>query len=161
MSKRIKEVIIPREKAVFRLDGQGYWRNQEGRFRNKKIIDHFHRSISRDESGYFVSQDKGGIIEKVYFPCEDTAFFVFDVIFNDDITLVLNTGRQMPLMPGHLFTKNDNLYIETACDRIKFTVRALMKISGLFEESGDSGLAIRIHSRLYPIPERADSEPDS
>lgn len=155
MTTRNPEIIIPREKAVFCLDERGYWRNEGGRFKNKKIIDYFHRAISKDKNGYFVIQDKGGVIEKVYFPYEDTALFVFNVHFGShgDVTLTLNTGQEMPLKPEQLFIKNDHLYVETHDDRIKFTERALMKISDTFEETHD-GMAIRVDNRLYPIPEK-------
>ncbi len=151
MTQKPGEIIIPREKAVFRMDGQGYWRNAAGRFRNKKIIDHFHRSMSKDENGFFVCQDKGGVFEKVYFPFEETALFVFDVIFGDQTDLVLNTGETRRLIPEQLFTRNDNLYVKTPEDLIKFSERALIKISKRLEDS-ETGLAIRINGRLCPVP---------
>ena len=162
--KAPNEVVIPREYALFRLDAQGYWRNADGKFKNKKIIDYFHQAIGRDSGGYFVSQDKGGIIEKVYFPYEDTAIFVFDVLFDPEVTtevttevvpaiaLVLNTGKRMPLNPEQLFIQNDNLYIQTDGETIKFSERALMKISARFEETEDQ-LQIRLGDTLYPIPQ--------
>jgi hypothetical protein len=153
MSKNINEVVIPRENAVFRLDGQGYWRNSEGRFRNKKIIDYFHSSIDRDEGGYFVRQDKGGVMEKVYFPYDDTALFVVDITFDPDIVLTLNTGKKCPLDPAQLFIRDDNLYVQTPGERIKFSERSLVKISEKIEESG-TALHIRIGDERYPIAER-------
>ncbi len=149
------EVIIPRDLALFRLDAQGYWRNDEGRFRNKKIIDYFHHAISKDDDGYFVSQDKGGVIEKVYFPYDDTALFVFDIIFDPEIVLTLNTGQTIPLDPDQLFIQNDNLYVQTQGDeRIKFSERILVKISDKLEES-EAQLQIRIKDKLHPIRELA------
>lgn len=155
MTGKPPEALIPREKAVFYLDGQGYWRNEHGRFRNKKIIDYFHRAISRDENGYFVIQDKGGVIEKVYFPYEDTPLFVFDVRFGADVTLVLNTGKEIPLTPERLFIKNDSLYLHEPEELVKFTERALLKISETFEEA-EGHLFIRIGTRLCPIPEKGE-----
>ncbi|MGM0402298.1 MAG: MFS transporter permease [Thermodesulfobacteriota bacterium] len=155
MAQKPGEIIIPREKAVFYLDGQGCWRNEHGKFRNKKIIDYFHRAISRDENGYFVIQDKGGVIEKVYFPYEDTPLFAFDVYFGADVTLLLNTGKEIPLTPEQLFIKSDSLYLQSTEGLVKFTERALMKISDTFEEA-EGRLFIRIGSRLYPIPEKGE-----
>lgn len=152
MEQKSNEMVIDKEKAVFWLDGQGYWRNEAGRFKNKKIIDHFHASIGKDDGGYFVSQDKAGVTEKVYFPYAETALFIFDVVCNDEITCILNTGKKISLEPENLFIQNDSLYLQTPDDLIKFTERAMMKISPLLEETKDT-LALRVGSELYPIPE--------
>ncbi|MGM0453892.1 MAG: MFS transporter permease [Thermodesulfobacteriota bacterium] len=154
--QRMPEVVIAKEKAVFWLDGQGYWRNAGGRFRKKKIVDYFHRAISRDEDGYFVRQDKGGVMEKVYFPYEDTALFVFDLWFdNGSAGLLLNTGQQISLDPSQLYVKDDNLYLDRGADRVKFTVRAMMKLSQYFEEDDNGGLWLRIAGDRWQIPEKS------
>ena len=67
MTTKLKEIVIKKEDAVFWLDKSGCWRNNGGKFRKKKIIDLFHQSISKDDDGYFVSQIRGDILEKVYF----------------------------------------------------------------------------------------------
>ncbi len=146
-------VVIPREEAVFWLDSRGYWRNSAGRFRKKKINDHFHASISKDEGGYFVAQQKGNVREKVYFPHEDTALFVFDLVFHPDgITLVLNTGRRMELNPENLYSRKDCLYLREEGDTIKFSERALLKLSdALSEEEGK--LFISCGGRKHLVPE--------
>ena len=64
----LTEVVIPRENAVFWMDAEGRWCNRHGRFAHKRIIDYFNRSIGRDAMGYFVTQVRGDIREKVYFP---------------------------------------------------------------------------------------------
>ena len=79
MENKAKIIEIPRDEAVFRLDGNGCWHNADGKFRHKKIIDYFHSSIKRDQKGYHLCQAHDNIIEKVYFHHEDTALFVFDV----------------------------------------------------------------------------------
>ena len=58
MNEKIKEIIISKEDAVFWMDKHGFWRNEDGKFRHKRIIDHFHKSIGKDQNGYFVSQAK-------------------------------------------------------------------------------------------------------
>ncbi len=148
-------VVIPKEKAVFWLDKEGFWRNEAGRFRKKKIIDHFHASIKKDEQGYFLTQDKGGIKEKVYFPYEDTALFVFDMKPEDNgFLLVLNTGEKILLDPETLYTKNDMLYFVTESGEIvKFAERALMKIAPFIEEK-DGDLHLKAGNRLYRIVSR-------
>ena len=123
------EIVIPREKAVFWLDGDGRWHNAHGPFQHKKIIDHFHASIQRDDNGYFLCQETESHREKVYFRFADTALFVFDVIQNKALSVILNTGMRLVFEPNRLFVENDALYMLNGEERIKFTQRSLMKIS--------------------------------
>jgi len=53
----MKDIVIPKENAVFWMDGNGDWRNEHGRFRKKKIIDYFNAAIHKDENGYYVCQE--------------------------------------------------------------------------------------------------------
>ena len=153
MKQRLREFVIPKEEAVFWLDKDGRWRNEDGRFRHKKIIDHFHASISKDDNGYFVSQQRGDCLEKVYFRYEDTALFVFDVICDPEIILILNTQKRIKLSPGQLFVHNDNLYVMDLDDKIKFAEYALIKISNFIEEKDDR-LYITIRETRYKIHEK-------
>ncbi len=146
----MEETIIPKEKAVFRLDKHGFWKNDHGRFRHKKIIDYFHRSIGKDADGYFVSQVIGDRREKVYFPYEDTALFVFDADVGPDVTLTLNTGETLTLDPRNLFTENDALYLMRGDDRIKFTERCLMKLCDRLEDA-DGQLFFKSAGGRVPI----------
>jgi hypothetical protein len=148
------DVIIPKDKAVFWLDANGFWRNKGGRFRHKKISDHFHAAIQKDAGGYFLFQDRGGITEKVYFPYEDTVLFVFEVNLNDNISLVLNTGEKVHLEPKNLFVQNDNLYLSMSGERVKFTERSLIKISQLLEVDDDN-----YYIRLNGKKNRIESAP--
>ena len=150
----MKEIVIKKEDAVFWMDKSGYWCNDGGKFRKKKIIDLFHQSIAKDDAGYFVSQIRDDILEKVYFRHEDTALFVFAVIFNDDIILKLNTGKRLALNPEDLYVKDDNLYISDKDGRIKFSERALMQISSIIEEDGEEDedhLVININGNKLKI----------
>ena len=137
-SPATSEIVIPKEKAVFWLDANGYWRNAGGRFRHKKISDYFHAAIRKDAGGYFLYQQRGDGAEKVYFPFEDTAIFVFDVAIRDDhLFLTFNTGEETVLNPQNLFVQHDNLYLSRDGDRIKFSERSLLKISDLLEVRND------------------------
>ena len=147
------EIVVPKENAVFRLDANGCWHNESGRFRNKKIIDFFHASIRKDADGYFLFQNRGNCTEKVYFPYEDTALFVFDVILSDPITLVLNTGERLSLEPQKLYAQNDGLYVTIGEHRVKFTERSLMAISGLMTFE-DENYFIRQAGQRYRIAKR-------
>lgn len=145
-----KEVIIPKDKAVFWLDKNGCWHNQHGKFQHKKIVDYFHASIRKDMEGYYLTQTTEDFKEKVYFHYEDTALFVFDIIKDNDITLVLNTGKKIKLKPRKMLMQGDNLYIQVEDECIKFVERGLLKISDLIEHDGDSYF-IKVKNRRYKI----------
>jgi len=155
MTQKIKEIVINKDDAVFWLDGNGCWHNENGKFKHKKIIHYFHSCIKRDQQGYYLYQENGNCAEKVYFPYEDQALFVFDIIRQNDVTLVLNTQRQIVLRPRKLFIKNDCLYMHMGDDIIKFADQGLMKIAPLLEEEQDH-LYIRIKGRRYQIPAMDD-----
>jgi uncharacterized protein len=125
----LPEIVIPKEKAVFWMDRFGRWRNDSGLFEHKKIIDYFNTSIRRDKDGYFVEQIRESVREKVYFYFEDTPLFIVDVRIEDLIELVLNTRQKLNLSPEDLFVNRDNLYMRLEDERVRFTDRALIKLS--------------------------------
>ena len=153
MKKKHIEIVISKDDAVFWLNEKGRWHNAHGEFQHKKIIDYFHSSIQKDEKGYYLYQERGNLAEKVYFHYEDTALFAVDLIMNEDITLILNTKKQIKLKPKSLFTKNDNLYMRLGQEIIKFTERGLMKISDLLEFK-DEQYFIKVKNRRYRIVEK-------
>jgi hypothetical protein len=134
MMENKPEIVISKKDAVFWMDGNGCWRNAHGRFQHKKVIQYFHSAIRKDDRGYYVSQDRGDVVEKVYFPYEETALFVFDVIVDGDIVLVLNTGRRFRLEPDRLYVNDDILFVRTSDEVAKFTDRSMMKIVRFIEE---------------------------
>jgi hypothetical protein len=144
-------MIIPREKALFRLDQNGVWHTDDEKFKNQRIVDYFHSMIKRDEDGYFLEQEHRHFIEKVYFPYEDTPLFVFGIIKGDGLTLCLNTGRTLKLDPESLFVKNDDLYARNGEDVMKFHPNALIAIAELIEEA-DGRYTIDINGKKHPIP---------
>ena len=150
MADQPREIVISKEDAVFWLDENGRWHNVDGPFKHRKIIDYFHASIQRDEDGYYLCQENNNLREKVYFRFEDTALFVFNVNFKEDIELVLNTGKKLKLIPGDLFISKDFLYIQNGDERIKFDERSLMKLSGIIDEEGDQYF-LRWDNQRYPI----------
>lgn len=152
MSTKPAEIVIRREDAVFRLDRRGRWCNEFGVFRNHRISEYFHSAIRRDAGGYFVCQERGNLTEKVYFPYEDTALFVTDLTLGPAITLRLNTRRQIELEPAQLFVAGDSLYLTAGDDRIKFTERALLKLSEVMDFTSE-GYFIRISGRRHRIRE--------
>jgi hypothetical protein len=154
MPEKRSEIVIPKEKAVFRLDGRGRWCNAYGVFRNRKITDYFHSAIQRDQDGYFVCQERENVTEKVYFPYEDTALFVFDVIISDCTVLVLNTKAEISLSPENLFIADDSLYIRRGDERIKFSERALLKLADALEFT-EGAYYLRLAAGRFRIPEES------
>jgi len=151
MTKQPKEIVISKDKAVFWLDTNGRWHNIHGEFEHRKIIDFFHSSIRKDKDGYYVAQTTESYKEKVYFRYEDTALFVFNIIKNKDIHLLLNTKKQIKLNPEELFIKDDNLYTKDGEELVKFTEQSMMKISKYMENDNDSYF-IKINDKRYEIP---------
>ncbi len=145
-------IVVPREKAVFWLDRRGRWRNAHGLFRHPRISAYFHRSIRRDAGGYYVGQRHGARFEKVYFPYEDTALFVREVLLGEEIRLRLNTGAEFPLDPGSLFVSGEALYLTHEGERIRFTEQAMVQLSPRMSFS-EEGLFLEICDRRHRIPE--------
>jgi len=130
---KYNQQVIKKDDAVFWMDGNGRWHNAHGPFEHKKTIAYFHSAVKRDAGGFYVSQFRDDRLEKVYFKYEDTAFFVFDVITGDEITLVLNTGKRLRLDPDGLFVHKDGLFMQSGKDLLKFTDRSLLKLSRRIE----------------------------
>jgi hypothetical protein len=150
---KLPEVVIPKENAVFWMDGRGRWCNRHGPFEHKRIIDHFNRSIGRDADGYYVTQERSGIREKVYFNYVDTPLFVVQVTLKNPVQLALNTGATIPLDPRRLFTHADQLYQRSGPDIVKFNDRALMALARHLKDSPE-GLSLCLEGQSCLIPER-------
>ena len=155
MPNQMKQIVISKDQAVFWLDGNGRWHNKFGPFQHKKIIDFFHSSIRKDKGGYYLTQTVNNIEEKVYFHCEDGALFVFDIINDSDLILVLNTGKKIKLKPDKLWIKHDSLYMQDGDEQVKFTEQSLMEIFDLIE-TDEKQYFIRIKKKKYGIRELFD-----
>ena len=155
MVNKKKEIVIQPDEAVFWLNKNGCWYNANGKFQNKKIIDYLHSCIKKDRHGYHLFQVNGDLKEKVYFTYEDQALFVFDVLFKDEVILVLNTQKEVKLKPKNLFIKDDNLYMHMGDETVKFVEQGLMKIAKILEDDSNQ-LYIRSKNRRYKIPTYKD-----
>ena len=134
----VKEIIIPKEKAVFWMDGNGRWHNADGPFRHPKLIRYFNSAINWDSNGFFVSQDLGDRHEKVYFRCAETALFAMEASIKTGIELLLNTRQRIPLDCQKLCVKNDRLFMHYKEILVKFTDRCMMQLSAYIEEIDDA-----------------------
>ena len=152
MTEKNREIIISKEDAVFWMDGNGRWHNQHGEFEHKKVVAYFNRSIRYDANGYFVSQVRDDMLEKVYFSYQETALFAVDVIQNDDIHLLLNTQKQVPLNPEKLFIRNDTLFMHFENQLIKFTGRSMIKLSDRFDDANGQ-FTLHLNGASYTIQE--------
>ena len=142
--------IIPKEKAVFRLDRNGNWRADDEKFKNQNIIKYFHSLINKDQDGFFLEQEHALFIERVYFPCEDTALFVTRIIESDGLILCTNTGKQIKLDPEKLLIKNDDLYFQSGEDLIKFKENALLALADHMDDDDDQ-FVINIDGKRHRI----------
>lgn len=129
MAQPKKVKVIPKDQAVFWLDRHGRWHNEHGPFEHKRIIAYFNAAIKRDKDGYHLFQKTEYGAEKVYFPYEDCVLFAVDLVVDDPLMIILNTGKRIKLMPRKLSVNDDDLYMQAGQDKIKFIDRALMKIS--------------------------------
>ena len=160
MAQKQKPVkVIPRENAVFRLNENGDWFSMGEKFTNQKIINYFHSAIKRDEDGYFLEQEHEHYIEKVYFPYEETALFVFRIIKGDETILCLNTGKKIKLEPETLVIKNDSLYVRSGMELIKFRQNALIAMAAFLDDE-DGQYVITVDGKRHRIPLMEENSED-
>ena len=152
--------VIPKEKAVFWLDRYGRWHNEHGPFEHKRIIAYFNAAIQRDKDGYHLYQETEYGAEKVYFPYEDCVLFAVDLILDEPVTIILNTGRKIKLMPGEMSIHDNDLYMQAGEDRIKFIDRSLIKISKIMHFKKDQ-YHIQVDGKKYHIPNDESESGDS
>ena len=162
MPAEIEEIVIPREKAVFRMDARGRWHNEHGLFEHPKIIAYFNANIRRDEGGYYLSQEINGHLEKVYFPYADTALFAVDLLGPENADLLLNTGLRVPLAADRLAMRGDVLYQlmgddDRHGDRIRFSERCLLKLADRIVET-DGGYCFDGPGGRHPILELSEGD---
>ncbi|MGD9826702.1 MFS transporter permease [Desulfobacter sp.] len=154
MAQSKKQNIIPKEQAVFWMDRDGTWHNEHGKLAHPKIIKYFNQSIHKDDQGYFLCQTMNDVEEKVYFPYQDTAVFVVDLVKKDTgIELTLNTLDIIALDPGALYIEEDALFMETEAHLVKFTQKALARMSSFLTETSQ-GLALNIGRTQTVIREK-------
>ena len=160
MPPTLREIVIPKEKAVFWMDARGRWHNEHGLFEHPKIIAHFNAHIRRDAAGYYLAQEINGQIEKVYFPYEDTAVFALDLREGTPEVLLLNTGERLPLDPKRLALKGDDLYQLRDGERIKFGERCLLKLAERIDDA-DGRYRFRSAEGNHPIADLGDAGDDA
>ena len=150
MTDTLPEIIISADDAVFWMDNRGRWCNEHGPFENPRIIDCFNRALCRDRQGYFVTQDRDGIREKVYFHYVDTPLTAVDALGKPPSILVINTGSRLPLDPSALHIFNDTLFMKSGDECIRFSERVMVKLASFLKET-PQGLTIKLGDRRYPI----------
>lgn len=150
--KKLPEIVVPKEDAVFWMDRFGRWHNQHGPFEHKKIIDYFNSCIQKDDQGYYLGQIRDDHFEKVYFKYEETPLFVVDVTIGVSVELILNTMQTLTLDPDKLFVRDDNLYIQKDNEIVRFTDRVLLRLSTYLIVDQDR-YYFEINGERYPIAE--------
>jgi len=158
MAQAKKQHIIPKEQAVFWMDKDGVWHNEHGKLEHPKIIKYFNQSIGKDDQGYFLCQTINDVEEKVYFPYEETAVFVVDLVKKEaGIELTLNTLDSIALDPDALYIKSDALFMETGAHLVKFTQKALAQMS-VFLTDTPQGLAFKLGRTQTVIRQSAEKK---
>lgn len=158
MVAEIQKIIVPKEQAVFWMDKNGFWHNEHGRLEHPKLIRYFNSSIRKDENGYYLYQKTDEFEEKVYFCHGETALFVVDFKVTDHaIELALNNRTTIALCPDELFSLKDALYVQTLDHKIKFTDRALVKLSKFMVEN-EGELFLTLNNKSYPILSGVDQQ---
>jgi hypothetical protein len=135
--------IVSKEDSEIRLSERGLWFHQNKEFENEKVIQFFHHAIRRDDAGnYYLNNSFDGKTENVYFEVEDTAYFVWEIDFDEQAKqfhVTLNTGETSLL---ELRTLNDDERGVMYCtvlegSRARFSPRSLMKLSEHAVMQGD------------------------
>ena len=152
MDDNLPVVEISADHAVFWMDERGRWCNEHGPFENPRIIDRFNRALRRDGKGYFVTQERDGLREKVYFHYVETPLTAMDVRGRPPRTLVLNSRQHLPLDPSALYILKATLFMRSGDERIRFSERAMVRLAPFLKETSH-GPAVRIGGRWYPISE--------
>jgi hypothetical protein len=152
MNDNLPVVEISADHAVFWMDERGRWCNEYGPFENPRIIDRFNRALRCDRKGYFVTQERDGLREKVYFHYVDTPLTARDIRGRPPQTLVLNSGRHLPLDPSALYILKDTLFMRSGDERIRFSERAMVRLAPFLKETA-RGPAVRMGGQWYFISE--------
>lgn len=154
------EIIeISKEDATFFMDEKCRWCNEGGPISKKSIINYLNRSIESDKKGYYVTHILGNIKEKVYFRYADTALLVTDFkIHKSALQALLNNRRALMIHPENLFIRNDQLYAQQEGHRIKFSEKALVKLSPYLEDQKNE-LILKLTSSRFTIPEKPNESP--
>ena len=75
-----------------------------------------------------------------------------EVLWGDPVQMLLNTGQRLDLSPERLFIRNDQLFHQKGDEIIKFSERALTRISERMDFSEDR-YSIRLKGICYAVPE--------
>ena len=145
-------IEISADDAVFWMDERGRWCNESGPFENPRIIERFNRALHRDPQGYFVTQERDGIWEKIYFHYVDTPLTAMDVLGKPPHTLALNSRKRLPMDPSALYIQKDTLFMRNGDECIRFSERAMVRLASFLKETAQ-GLTIRVGENQYPISE--------
>lgn len=150
MNDTLPVIEISASHAVFWMDERGRWCNEHGPFENPRIIERFNRALEHDSQGYFVTQERDGIREKVYFNYVDTPLTAIDIEGRPPHTLILNTRKRLTLDPSALYILRDTLFMRNGKECIRLSERAMVRLAPCLEETA-RGLTIRVGDKCYPV----------
>ena len=134
---------VDKETSELVLSERGLWYHRGEPFENDKIIAFFHQAIRKDAEGrYYLFNQFKDIEENVYFAVEDTAYFIWQITFDETSQLfraTLNTGAETVL---DLRTLSEDERGVMYCrvldnDRARLSPRALAQLADHAVMDGD------------------------
>lgn len=127
--------IVKKEISAIRLSENGWWYHEDKPFENENVIQFFHKAVTKDKDGeYYLYNRFGDKEEQVYFQVDDTAYFVWNLKFDERqkrFIIVLNTGAQ-EILDVHSLKEDERgiMYCRVLDnDRARLDPRALGQLS--------------------------------
>jgi hypothetical protein len=149
--------IVDKSSSELRLSRDGRWFHRGEPFENEKIIRFFHRAIRKDDKGdYYLYNRVGDLEENVYFEVEETAYCIWELLFDEKTQAfsgILNTGVEVPL-DLHSLVEDDHGVMTCLVldgDRARFNYRALEQLSSHATLDGDT-VRIEVAGEIFLIP---------
>jgi hypothetical protein len=139
--------IVSKPDSRIRLSEKGLWFHEGQPFTNSNVIQFFHKAIRKDEHGeYFLYNRHASMEERVYFEVEDTAYFVWDLVFasqDSNFRILLNT-ESIEILDLHTLEEDHRGVM--CCrvlrdDRARFSQRALTQLAD-FAKTDERGIYV-------------------
>lgn len=152
--------LLPLELAResrLRLDRDGRWWHEGTLVQHQRLAAALHRWLDRlDDGRYVVRLDEA---RYAYVEVEDAPYLVrtLDLSGEEQVRLTLSDGSEETLAPATLAVGGDDaLYCRVKGGRFeaRFSRAAHNTLAQQVEEDGESGFALRLGSRLWPVGRR-------
>ncbi|MDZ7579732.1 MAG: hypothetical protein U5R30_03670 [Deltaproteobacteria bacterium] len=119
----------------------------------KRSSTSFMRRSVRTPVGIFYVKTGAIALKRFIFPMRTRRCLFLRLTLSRMAQSVKNTGKRLSLEPRKLYVQNDSLYVADGEQRVKFTERSLMAISGLMTFENENYFITQA-GRKYPIEGR-------